>query len=97
MLDIAGSDKNRCHNGMLTEGWLMQKMVHFQRLINHDDKCTSRTYTRFLIPKVKFVCGADFLESFATPNLWLPEDVSVWLNNVSNKLNLNELFYIYQF
>lgn len=27
-------------------------------------------------PKVKLVCGADLLESFAIPNLWAEEDVS---------------------
>ena len=26
--------------------------------------------------KLKFLCGADLLESFAVPDLWKPEDVS---------------------
>ena len=27
--------------------------------------------------KIKLLCGADLLESFATPNLWADEDVCV--------------------
>ncbi|CAL8073924.1 unnamed protein product [Calicophoron daubneyi] len=35
--------------------------------------------TRFfyLRPRVKLVCGADLLESFAVPNLWAPEDIEI--------------------
>ncbi len=28
--------------------------------------------------KIKLLCGADLLESFATPGLWSPEDVCVY-------------------
>ena len=32
--------------------------------------------------KVKLLCGADLLESFATPGLWAPQDVRLHENNI---------------
>jgi hypothetical protein len=30
------------------------------------------------LPRIKLLCGADLLGSFAKPGLWKPEDVSIF-------------------
>ena len=45
--------------------------------------------------KVKFLCGADLLESFAVPNLWDPNDVRfVPYMEWSKNSGLEYLYYI---
>ncbi|THD21144.1 Nicotinamide mononucleotide adenylyltransferase [Fasciola hepatica] len=48
---------------------------------NSSDSCVSQepdiSLTFCPRPKVKLVCGADLLESFAVPNLWAEEDIEV--------------------
>ena len=45
---------------------------HYQEVVSSETEGQAR---------VKLLCGADLLESFATPGLWAPQDVCccVWL------------------
>lgn len=54
------------------EKWLETKKVldHFQEVVSSESEGQS---------KVKLLCGADLLESFATPGLWAPQDVCLAL------------------
>ena len=61
-------DPWECHQ----EAWLQTKKVldHYQEVVSSDTEGQA---------KVKLLCGADLLESFATPGLWAPQDVwSLW-------------------
>jgi nicotinate (nicotinamide) nucleotide adenylyltransferase len=50
--------------------------------------------------KLKFLCGADLLESFATPNLWAPEDIRAIVCNfglvVVSRFGSNPDKFIYE-
>lgn len=48
--------------------------------------------------QLKLLCGADLLESFATPGLWAQEDVSIqrFLNTYSNFITIMTFIYIFQ-
>jgi nicotinic acid mononucleotide adenylyltransferase len=63
-LALSRVDPWECHQ----EAWLQTKMVldHYQEVVSSDTEGQA---------KVKLLCGADLLESFATPGLWAPQDV----------------------
>lgn len=42
--------------------------------------------------QVKLLCGADLLESFAVPNLWASEDVSILFQKVKR---IRKIFVLY--
>ena len=52
------------------EQWLQTKKVldHYQAVVSEETEGQA---------KVKLLCGADLLESFATPGLWAPQDVRI--------------------
>lgn len=70
------------------EGWTVTANVlqHFQATINADKRTPYKihnsisSHTLYIYniggETVKLLCGADLLESFATPGLWDREDVS---------------------
>ena len=64
-------DPWECHQ----ETWLQTKKVldHYQEVVSSDTEGQA---------KVKLLCGADLLESFATPGLWAPQDVRSLWNNI---------------
>ena len=63
-LSLSRVDPWECHQ----EAWLQTKKVldHYQEVVSSESEGQA---------KVKLLCGADLLESFATPGLWAPQDV----------------------
>ncbi|VDO16244.1 unnamed protein product [Rodentolepis nana] len=78
------------HSGSATNAWLSAHLCAVREVMRKVDggrSCLCRcgkkrknspsdALTDFPSIRVKMVCGADLLESFATPNLWSDEDMT---------------------